>query len=267
MVVRDWLGTCMPSAGVGCALERGMLHKLAQLPDADGLVGDSGPFSVESLTEDYEFGMRIKAAGGRSRFLRVMGEDGTLVATRALFPAQLDEAVRQKARWVHGIALQGWDRLGWEGGLAERWMRLRDRRGPLAALVLACGYTFFLISALFLLLDGLGLERPWKADPLLFWLVMANLASFAWRAVMRFGFTASEYGAAEGLRAVLRIPLANVIAIMAGRRAVGAYLGSLRGAIPQWDKTRHDAHPAAPVPDAAGVPDAVPALATSGLLA
>ena len=39
-----------------------------------------------------------------------------------------------------GIALAGWDRLGWSGGLAERWMRLRDRRALLAALVLAAAY-------------------------------------------------------------------------------------------------------------------------------
>jgi bacteriophage N4 adsorption protein B len=261
MVVRDWLGTCLPSAGVGCALERGMLRRLVAMAEAEGQSGAGGPFSIRSLTEDYEFGMRIKEAGGRSRFLRVRGEDGSLVATRALFPSRLDEAVRQKARWVHGIALQGWDRLGWSGGLAERWMRLRDRRGPMAALVLACGYTLFMISALFVLLDGVGVERPWKADPVLFWLVMINLGSFAWRAIMRFGFTASEYGWAEGLRAVMRIPMSNVIAIMAGRRAVMAYFRSMGGAIPLWDKTSHESHPAAPL----GKPVAVPVAAQVSL--
>jgi hypothetical protein len=56
----------------------------------------NGPFSVAALTEDYELGIRIKAAGGRSRFLRVRGEDGQLVATRACFPARIDYAVRQE---------------------------------------------------------------------------------------------------------------------------------------------------------------------------
>lgn len=163
MVVRDWLGTCMPAAGVGCAIERGMLRQLSDQPESGG----EGPFSVESLTEDYELGMRVHALGGRSRFLRVRGEDGTLIATRALFPARLDEAVRQKARWVHGIALQGWDRLGWGGNLAENWMRLRDRRGPMAALVLACGYGFFALATVLFLLAEIGFERPWQADPLL----------------------------------------------------------------------------------------------------
>ncbi len=240
MVVRDWLGTCMPAAGVGCAFNRAILREMASLQ------GDGVPFSVESLTEDYELGMRIEAAGGRSRFLRVRDEDGSLVATRAYFPARLDEAVRQKARWVHGISLQGWDRLGWEGGLAENWMRLRDRRGPLAALVLACGYTFFLLAGLMYLLGAFGIDRPWKADPLLSALVVANLVSFVWRALLRFAFTAREYGALEGLRAVLRIPVCNVISIMAGRRALVAYLRTLRGGAPFWEKTSHEKHPAAP---------------------
>jgi bacteriophage N4 adsorption protein B len=78
----------------------------------------------------------------------------------------------------------------------------------------------------------------------LYWLVMANLASFVWRAIFRFGFAAREHGMAEGLRAVLRIPLANVIAIMAGRRALAAYVRTLAGGMPKWDKTRHDVHPA-----------------------
>ena len=264
MVVRDWLGACLPSAGVGCAVEREMLRKLAQensgLPDVPG----NGPFSVESLTEDYELGMRIKAAGGRSRFLRVRGEDGSLVATRALFPARLDEAVRQKARWVHGIAFQGWDRLGWDGGIAERWMRLRDRRGPMAALVLACAYAFFLLAGLSFLLDEFGVARPWHADPLLATLVLVNLISFGWRAVMRFAFTAREYGAAEGLRAIARIPVTNIIAIMAGRRALAAYWHSLRGQALQWEKTSHDAHPAAPTTPTA---PATPVAASLGLAA
>jgi adsorption protein B len=239
MVVRGALGAALPAAGVGCAFARPMLRTIAAPR------GGTGPFSADSLTEDYELGLRIKMAGGRARFLRVRGEDGQLVATRACFPAQIDHAVRQKARWVHGIALQGWDRLGWSGGLGEWWMRLRDRRGPLTALVLFTGYAMFAVSGSLWLAGGLGLVRPWHLDPVLAALLLANLASFGWRAAMRFGFTAGEYGWREGLRSVARIPLANVIAIMAGRRALVAYARTLRGAKPRWDKTFHHAHPAA----------------------
>ncbi len=239
MVVRDALGASLPAAGVGCAFERNILRQMANERR------QTAPFAVESLTEDYELGMRIRAAGGRSRFIRVRCEDGSLVATRAMFPARIDQAVRQKARWVHGIAFQGWDRLGWGGGIGEYWMRLRDRRGPLSAIVLFCGYLVILLAGLGLVLGQMGIERAWMRDPVLMTLIWANLVSFLWRATMRFAFTAREYGAAEGLRAVLRIPVANVVAIMAGRRALFAYMRTLAGEKPRWDKTEHEVHPTA----------------------
>lgn len=198
--------------------------------------------------EDYELGLRIKDVGGRAQFLRLRGEDGQLVATRACFPADLGQAVRQKTRWIHGIALQGWDRLGWSWRPVELWMRLRDRRGPLTAIILSAGYLLLAIAGILWIAEFAGLGRPWSsyvlADPLVKFLLIANLVSFAWRAAMRFGFTAREYGLAEGLRAVLRIPVANIIAIMAGRRALAGYLQGLGGNRPPlWDKTHHHAHP------------------------
>ncbi len=237
MVVRQALAAAVPSAGVGCAVARRVLRSMT----ADG----HGPFSVESLTEDYELGLRIKAAGGRTRFVRVRGEDGRLVATRAFFPARIDQSVRQKARWVHGIALQGWDRLGWSGGLGEIWMRLRDRRGPLTALVLLAGYVLLILVFVLWVAEQFGEEQPSRVGSLLWWVLMANFASLAWRVAMRFLFTAREYGWREGLWAIPRIFVSNIVAIMAGRRAVFAYVRTLRGGKPQWDKTVHEAHPAA----------------------
>ena len=70
------------------------------------------------------------------------------------------------------------------------------------------------------------------------------VAGLAWRLVLRFVFTTREYGLKEGARAIFRIPLANVIAIMAGRRAFAAYWRSLTGGAVDWDKTVHSAHPA-----------------------
>jgi len=64
-----------------------------------------------------------------------------------------------------------------------------------------------------------------------------------WRAAMRFMFTAREYGLREGVLAVLRMPLANIVMIMAGRRAVMAYCRSLAGGHVGWDKTEHVAGP------------------------
>ncbi|HEU4649874.1 MAG TPA: glycosyl transferase family protein, partial [Croceibacterium sp.] len=174
MVVRGALSAGLPAAGVGCAFARGMLRDLTRA------MGGAAPFSAESLTEDYELGLRIKGLGGRSRFLRVRGEDGRLVATRACFPARLGAAVRQKSRWIHGIALQGWDRLGWSGGMGERWMRLRDRRGPMSALVLLTGYLVLTGGILLLVAGALGLVGRWPPDPWLALLLSANFAAFVW---------------------------------------------------------------------------------------
>ena len=238
MVVRDALGASLPGAGVGCAASRGALDQLIARR-SDGL-----PFASDSLTEDYELGLAIGAAGGRCRFVRVRGEDGRLIATRALFPNRFENVVRQKSRWVLGIALQGWDRVGWSGGMTERWMRTRDRRGPLTALVLLAGYALVVLTGVMGIALVAGVAQPVPLTPLLKALLIANALAFAWRVAARFAFTAREYGLREGLLAVLRLPLANVIAIIAGRRAVIAYAATLGGRVAVWDKTDHDVHPA-----------------------
>ena len=243
LVVRDALGAALPGAGVGCAASRRALDWL--VARQGGEVGGGLPFASDSLTEDYELGLAIAAEGGRCRFVRARGEDGTLIATRAFFPHRFDTVIRQKSRWVLGIALLGWDRVGWSGGAREFWMRARDRRGPLTALVLLVGYALVLLTGVMGVLVVAGVAPPLALSPALVAVLAANALSFFWRIAMRFAFTAREYGVAEGAWAVLRVPLANVIAIIAGRRAVFAYGRTLLGGAAAWDKTDHDAHPAA----------------------
>ena len=248
MVVRGRLSAGLPAAGVGCAFSGDLLDEMARK-----FGGGSEPFSPECLTEDYELGLRVRLLGRRSTFLRMRGDDGRLVATRACFPHQLGAAIRQKTRWIYGIAFQGWERLGWAGRGSEMWMRLRDRRGPFNAFVLAVAYLLVVVAGALYLLEWAGYPRPWPFDPLVKLLITINLLCFVWRVAMRVGFTAREYGWGEGIRAVLRIPVANIIAIMAGRRALFAYIRSLAGEMPAWDKTRHSAHPELPI-EQHGVP-------------
>lgn len=242
MVVRDCLGAALPAAGVGCGLSRAALARLAQNRAAEG---QAGPFSPEALTEDYELGLELSREGRGSRFLRMRDADGALVATRSYFPGKLAPAVRQKTRWVHGIAFQGWERMGWSARPVELWMALRDRRGPLTALVLAVAYLLLLVDGVLIAAEWAGWQGAAPLSPVLRAMLIVSFAGFAWRAALRMAFTAREYGLAEGLRAVLRIPVGNVIAIMAGRRALGAYLRSLRTGRIAWDKTAHELHPAA----------------------
>ncbi len=237
MVVRSAVGAALPAAGVGCAVGRAALDQLCTAHP------DGSPFERESLTEDYELGLSIAENGGTCRFVRARGEDDLLVATRAYFPSRLDHIVRQKTRWVHGIALQGWDRTGWSGGIIESWMRARDRRGPLTALVLVMGYTLLVLTLVISAAVSMGVAQPTALSPALITLLFINLAFFIWRVVWRFAFTARNYGIAQGVFAVLRIPMTNVVAIMAGRRAVTAYARTLLGSGIEWDKTPHSRHP------------------------
>ncbi len=245
LVVRDAIGAAIPAAGVGCGFARDTLARIAAMRRAEG--GD-GPFASECLTEDYELGVLVARTGGKSRFLRVRDRDGQLVATRAYFPGTLETSVRQKTRWIHGIALQGWDRLGWAGKPADFWMAMRDRRGPLMAVVLATAYLLFVLEGVLQLARLLGWQDLVPVSDELRLMLTITTAAVVWRAIWRFGFTAHEYGLWEGLRSILRIPVANLIAIMAGRRALFAYIRVLRGEILHWDKTRHHDHPAATRP-------------------
>jgi len=230
VVIREAVGAAVPSAGVGCAIARDVLASLA----TEG----SGPFDPESLTEDYELGLRIGAAGGRGAFVRMPAADGRgLVAVHACFPHRAVAAIRQKSRWMTGIALAGWDRLGWSGGLAERWMRLRDRRALLAALVLAAAYAALIVwgcAAGLALIDG---NEPSVDLPRA--LIFANLALALWRVGMRIAVTTGSHGWRMGLLAPLHMLIGNGIAMMAAIRAFGLYVGLVRHGRLRWDKTAH----------------------------
>ena len=236
MVVRGMLGAAIPGAGVGCAIARAKLGELAR---AEG----GAPFAQGALTEDYELGLKIAALGGRGKFLRVRRQGGELVATRACFPDTLVQSVRQKTRWTHGIALQGWDRLGWRGGVAQRWMTLRDRRGPLAAILLAIAYFLFPLALALHIAADMGVMERRALTPGLTILLAITFAGLVWRLLLRALFTAREYGLRQGLLAIPRVLVSNVIAIMSGRRALMAYVRNLRGSPVVWDKTEHRAHP------------------------
>lgn len=233
IVVREAIGAGIPSAGVGCAFARDVLGVIA---DTRG----SAPFDEDSLTEDYELGLRIAERGGRAAFVRLPGgRSGGMVAVHAHFPATLETAVRQKSRWIAGIALSGWDRLGWRGGIAESWMRLHDRRALLGAIVLVVAYAALVLTAVLLVGHrGFDLRLP-QTTPLFRALFAVTSVLLFWRLAVRCFFVTRTYGWREGLRSIPRVIVGNVIAIMAARRALWLYLTMRRDGVVRWDKTRH----------------------------
>jgi len=106
--VRQMLGGFIPGAGVGVGFSREALEKLA--------ARSGRPFDPDCLTEDYETGFRIHGLGRRQLFLAPRVSEGRLLATRGVFPRDFTAAVRQRARWTIGIALQSWERHGWGRG-------------------------------------------------------------------------------------------------------------------------------------------------------
>ncbi len=237
LVVREALGAAVPSAGVACAIDRRMLGRIA---DAAG----GAPFDAGCLTEDYELGLKIKALGGRGALVRIKsGGDRVIVATREHFPASFDAALRQKTRWLTGIALAGWDRLGWPGGLADRYMLMRDRKALFASLLTVVAYGLIPVIGFDLALRAwlpVAARLPPLAGPGVQALLWLNAALLAWRLLMRAGFTAHAYGPVEGLRAIPRALASNVINAAAAWAAVRRYRAILRGtARLAWDKTAH----------------------------
>lgn len=235
LIVRQALGAGLPLAGVGCAIERAVLDDIAA-------VRGGTPFDADSLTEDYELGLHIALRGGHGVLARVReGPGGSLVATRAYFPATLPAAVRQKARWMTGIALAGWDRVGWGRplALAEHWMRMRDRRAPLAVLVLLAGYVALVAWGLSGALYLTGVSQPPPLGKPLATLLALNGVLLGWRLVQRALFTWRAYGSIEAAWSLPRALVANLVALLAARRAIVAYARMLRGGALRWDKTPH----------------------------
>lgn len=233
LVVREAMGRGLPLAGVGCGIAREVLERIAVERRGD-------PFDAVSLTEDYELGLTIGALGFRTAFARMRGSAGDLIAVRAYFPSTIAASVRQKARWMTGIALAGWDRTGWGRplDLRDHWMRMRDRRAPLAVLVLGAAYlglvAWALAAGLRQVTGAPGLILPVPAA-----LLAANTLLLGWRLGSRAAFTGATYGWREAIWSVPRALVGNIIALLAARRAIGRYIRLLAGGPPVWDKTAH----------------------------
>lgn len=234
LVVRSEIGAPLPTAGVGCAFSMDILRRLDT---------GKGPFSADCLTEDYELGLRLAGMDASGTFVRARSADGRLIASRGLFPQRLDQSVRQKTRWLRGIALDGWDRLGWPVGkamlwhvrLAAVWMLWRDRRVMLTALAIAAAYVAMPLW-LGLAIAGNAMAMPGTA---LTAVLAANLLLFVWRLAMRGWHSGRTYGAPHGLMAVVRQPVSNIILVMTAWRAIAGYVGCRRGQPLRWDKTDH----------------------------
>ncbi|MFC5472641.1 glycosyl transferase family protein [Paraherbaspirillum soli] len=255
MVVREALNHSIPAAGVGCAFSRRAFDTVAGS-------NNNQLFSINSLTEDYDFGFRLKVHGLSQIFVRfattrlVMRKNfwsrksrlvptKEMVCVREYFPAAFGAAVRQKSRWVIGIALQGWANLGWAWDGGTKYMLFRDRKALITNLANMLGYLVLLIVVSLWLISWISPDA-YRYPPLLeeggflWYLLLINGAFFMLRVFLR-GFCVQRlYGWREAFLSVPRMAWGNVINFMATCRAIKLYSRYLRtGKLIAWDKTTH----------------------------
>lgn len=224
--VRNQTGAFVPSAGVGTAYSREALELLAA-SDGDRI------FDPGCLTEDYENGCRLHSLGVRQLFVPV-ADPKAPVATREFFPQRLKPAIRQRTRWVTGIALQGWERHGWRGGFRQAYWFWRDRKGlvasPLGLLTnILCAY-------------GLATRMwdrvtpPENVSRLLAWTLLFQVIHLT----VRMYCTGRLYGFVFSLMTPVRAIFGNIINGVSAVRAVVRYANAkARGRQLAWVKTAH----------------------------
>ena len=232
--VRQRLGGFLPSNGVGTGFARAALERFrAEYGNA---------FDPECLTEDYENGFRMHAAGYRQVFVPIGHALTGPMATREYFPHHWRAAVRQRSRWVAGIALQGWERHGWRVPARQKYWFWRDRKGlagnlisPLANLVF---FTWLIFNA-----SGNSDMASRVEDLLPSWIAGMSVicASIACVQIgMRVALSAQIYGFRFAAAAPLRMFWGNLINCTATIEAVCLFVvARLERCSLAWRKTEH----------------------------
>ncbi len=234
---RRMLGGFLPSNGVGTGYSRRALEALASAA-ANRL------FDPECLTEDYDCGIRLHRLGFRQYFIPIQFLEGQPVATREYFPRRFRQAVRQRTRWVTGIALQGWERHGWRGGLGVVYWFWRDRKGllgnPLSLLA-----NLVSVYGMATLAWAAATGRPWGLAGAVLagatgWLLAVALISQGWRILVRMVCSGRIYGWGYAAGVPARVVWANWMNAIATALAVVRYTRARLGRRSHaWLKTEH----------------------------
>jgi bacteriophage N4 adsorption protein B len=231
MPARDAMRSFIPSCGVGTGMRRDAVEMLA--------AEDGNVFEPGCLTEDYENGYRLRLRNVRQIFLPLHLEG---MATREFFPTVFKRAVKQRTRWVTGIALQTAERHRWCGTLAVKYWLWRDRKGlinsPLSAaanLLMAYLAIRHVGSAVF------GSEWPLQALHQESLLLGATAILALHRVMYRMYCVQRVYGWFFAAWTPVRMVYGNIINSVSALRAIKQYAtAKLRGKQLAWAKTSHE---------------------------
>ena len=255
LVVRELLDRSLPAAGVGVAFSRRALAAVAAANRGE-------IFSTKSLTEDYDFGFRLKRLGMRQIFVKfeverdvVRGEAESgsrrtrrvreLVGVREYFPATFRSAVRQKSRWVIGIAMQGWSHLGWSSDWRTNYMLYRDRKSLITNLATVAGYVVVCVVlsvwvTQWLWPDAYRFPPIVQRGSTLWYMLLVNFVLLLLRVLQRAYCVWRLHGYQQAALSIPRMAWSNVVNFAATARAIRLYLRYLRtGRAIAWDKTDH----------------------------
>jgi len=255
LVVRELLDRSLPAAGVGVAFSRRALAAVAAANRGE-------IFSTKSLTEDYDLGFRLKRLGMRQIFVkfeverdlfRSDAESGTrrtrrvreLVGVREFFPATFRSAVRQKSRWVIGIAMQGWSHLGWSSDWRTNYMLYRDRKSLITNLASVAGYVVVCVIVSVWVVqwswpDAYRFPPIVQRGSTLWYMLLINFALLVLRVLQRAYCVWCLHGYQQAALSIPRMAWANFVNFAATVRAMRLYLRYLRtGQAIAWDKTDH----------------------------
>lgn len=234
---RIGMGSFLPSNGVGTGYTRRAIEALEE-------AGQGRVFDPSCLTEDYDCGIRLYRLGMKQIFLPLNRRQGRILATREFFPRRFRQAVRQRTRWVTGIALQGWERHGWGGGLRCAYWFWRDRKGLLGNPLSVLG-NLITIFGLCRWLSCSASGQPWIlstsaiSEGSILWLKAALALQF-WRLLVRAGCSARVYGWAFACWSPLRTVWSNWINAAATLKAIFGYFNAkLSRREHVWLKTEH----------------------------
>jgi bacteriophage N4 adsorption protein B len=224
--VRQRLGGFLPSNGVGTGFDRRALEHMAAA--RHGMI-----FDPDCLTEDYENGYGLHELGYRQVFVPLQFCEGGPVATREYFPRNLRSAIRQRSRWVAGIALQGWQRHGWRVPASQLYWFWRDRKGLVGNLLSPFANALFLC--------GLGRWHAGGRMPdLVVRLCALTIGLSLAQAAVRSWCSARVYGWRFASAVVPRILWSNVVNCAATFSAIRQFTAARReGRSPAWRKTDH----------------------------
>ena len=234
MPARQLMGSFVPSNGVGTGFTRAALEKLAQADH--NLI-----FEPTCLTEDYENGLRLHKLGCAQAFVPISKRGASLIATREFFPRTIHSAIRQRTRWIMGIALQSWERHGWRGTLPHVYWFWRDRKGLFGNPISLCANLFFLYGLLTWILAKVT-GAPWGLgrQPLHPLLLAFTLFIQIVQSTVRMTCVGRLYGLVFALGVPLRAICANWINTIASFNAVSRYVRArIQHAPLVWLKTEH----------------------------